>query len=267
MVVFIEAKDVNKDVRLIDTRFSLQNIQEGRKAYEVGHIEGAIYWDLNDDLSDLNSKNGNHPLPSKEQLKSLFENAGLDVNQPIAIYDGGGEPFATRAFWLLAYAGFKNMAVVNGGFDALIAEGFNVVQEVPHFTPTELHVEWNDEIYADRDYVKSIVDRKVSAVLLDAREEARYLGEKEPLYSIAGHIPTARNYFWMHSKEGNRLRVTEKLEKTVSKDENIVVYCGSGVTASPVYALLKEAGYENVKLYVGSYSDWIQHYDIAKGQE
>lgn len=267
MAVFVEAIDLNKNVRFIDTRFSLQDIQAGRKAYDEGHIEGAIYWDLNNDLSDLTSGNGRHPLPSKEKLKKLFEASGLEIDQAIAIYDGGGEPFATRAYWLLCYAGFRHVVIVNGGFNALVVAEFNVVQAVPFYDPTTLNLAWVDDIYADRDYVKAIVDHEIKAVLLDAREEARYLGEVEPIDSIAGHIPTARNYFWGHSKDGSVLKSTEKLEKTVLKQEEIVVYCGSGVTASPVYAVLKEAGYENVKLYIGSYSDWIKHYDVAVGEE
>ncbi len=93
------------------------------------------------------------------------------------------------------------------------------------------------------------------------------MGQIEPIDTIAGHIPTARNYFWGHAMDGAQLCVKEQLTQIVSKEEPVVVYCGSGVTASPVYALLKEAGYEHVKMYVGSYSDWIKHYDVAKGEE
>jgi thiosulfate/3-mercaptopyruvate sulfurtransferase len=267
MAVFIEAKALPEQVRFIDTRFSLKDVRAGRAAYDAGHIAGAMYWDLNDDLSDLQLPEGRHPLPAKEKLQALFERSGLRLDQMIAIYDAGGEPFATRAYWLLRYAGFSQVYVVNGGFDALVQAGYAVVSEVPNVDTSALALDWNEAIYADRAEVKAIVDGQVSGVLLDAREAPRYRGEVEPIDRIAGRIPGARNYFWGLSKADEKLVVTPELEQTVAKDEPIVVYCGSGVTASPVYALLKEAGYDQVKLYVGSYSDWIEHFEVERSNE
>ncbi|KGA98922.1 thiosulfate sulfurtransferase [Alkalihalobacillus alcalophilus ATCC 27647 = CGMCC 1.3604] len=264
MSVFINAGELPKEVRFIDTRFSLTDLSAGHKAYHNGHINGAIYWDLNQDLSDLSSKNGRHPLPSHEKLQKLFEKSGLKQEQVIALYDNGGEPYATRAYWLLKYAQFPHVYVVNGGFEALQKAGYAIDTAVPHYPETTLELKWAPTIYASREEVKKIVDGHISGVLLDAREEFRYRGESEPIDKIAGHIPSARNYFWAHLKDEQTLAPTEELQEIVSKDEQIVVYCGSGVTASPIYAALKEAGYEKVKLYVGSYSDWITAYEIEK---
>ncbi|WP_413375951.1 sulfurtransferase [Alkalihalobacillus sp. 1P02AB] len=264
MSVFINAEELPKEVRFIDTRFSLTDLTTGYNAYQKGHIKGAIYWDLNRDLSDLSSENGRHPLPSHENLQKLFERAGLKKEQVIALYDNGGEPYATRAYWLLKYAQFPHVYVVNGGFEALIKAGYAVDTTVPHYPETTLVLNWDPSIYASREEVKKMVDGHASGVLLDAREEFRYRGESEPIDKIPGHIPSARNYFWAHLKNEQTLAPTAELQKVVSKDEQIVVYCGSGVTASPVYAALKEAGYEKVKLYVGSYSDWITTYEIEK---
>ena len=122
-------------------------------------------------------------------------------------------------------------------------------------------------MYADREYVKAITEGKVDAMLLDARAAIRYRGEQEPLDPVAGHIPTAKNFDWEQVKDGNQLVVTQTLRNAVASHKEVVVYCGSGVTASPLYTVLKEAGHENVKLYVGSYSDWITKYEVATGEE
>lgn len=264
MTVFLEPHQLTAAYRLIDTRFSMQQPDQGRQAYDTGHIHGAIYWDLNTDLSDLSNHNGRHPLPSKAQLQRLFESSGLRYDQPIAIYDGGAEPYATRAYWLLSYAGFERVYVVNGGYPALVAAGYPVDQAIPAVTPSQLTITWREGILADREEVQSIVGGTRAAVLLDAREAARYAGQMEPIDPIAGRIPGARNYYWGHSRAAQRLIVTDQLQQTVTKDEPVVVYCGSGVTASPLYALLKEAGYDQVKMYVGSYSDWIRHNPVEK---
>jgi len=99
---------------------------------------------------------------------------------------------------------------------------------------------------------------------LDARAAARYRGEVEPLDKVAGHIPTAKNFDWEQLKSEGQLHANDSLRGIVSPDEHVVVYCGSGVTASPLYAVLADEGYENIQLYVGSYSDWITQYDIEK---
>lgn len=265
MSVFVEATElVGQDVIFLDARFALQDKTAGKRQYDEAHIDGARYIDLEVDLSDMASTRGRHPMPSHAQLQQVFERLGLQLDDAIAIYDQGGAPFASRAYYMLAYAGFSNVRIVNGGFDALVAAGFTVNAHTVHVTATTITPNWQSAIYASRDDVKAIVDGQHNAVLLDAREAARYRGEVEPLDKVAGHIPTARNYCWEQAKDGSFLRVTDTLTQTVARDEEIVVYCGSGVTASPVYTLLKEAGYEHVKVYVGSFSDWIEAYDVAK---
>ncbi|BDH61441.1 thiosulfate sulfurtransferase [Lysinibacillus sp. PLM2] len=264
--VFVEAKDVKKEGRFIDTRFNLQDKQWGQLAFNEEHIEGAIYWDLEKHLSDLSKSEGRHPMPSKETLKHLFETAGLSLNDVIYIYDQGAAPFAARAWWMLKYANFPNVFIVNGGFDALKEVGFAVTNEIVTYEPTILELEWNDTIYANRQDVKNIVDGKDKATLVDARAAIRYRGENETIDVKAGHIPTAKNFDWEQLKDGSKLKASEQLLNKFPKNEELVVYCGSGVTASPLYAVLAESGYENIRLYVGSFSDWITQYDIETGE-
>lgn len=265
--VFVTVEQVETPARFIDTRFNLMDASEGRALYEKEHIAGAVYFDLEKDLSDMTKTAGRHPMPEKEQLVELFESAGLSLHDRIYVYDQGGTPFAPRAWWMLTFAGFKNVQVVNGGFEALKQAGYAATSNKEVFERTQLTPDWQEEIYANRDYVKAVVDGEKSSLLLDARAAIRYRGEHEPLDPVAGHIPTAKNFDWEQVKNGTNLVVTEELEKAVPRNQEIVVYCGSGVTASPLYSVLKEAGYDNIKLYVGSYSDWITQHEVATGEE
>lgn len=263
--VFVEPKEIKKEnARFIDTRFDLQNASWGQSVYNEGHIEGAIYWDLEKDLSDMSKKEGRHPMPSKEKLKRLFEKAGLTYSDNIYIYDQGAAPFSARAWYMLTYANFPNVFIVNGGIEKLIEEGFSLTKEIPTYPSTNLLLNWNESIFANHDDVKKVVDEK-TATLLDARSNVRYRGDFEPIDKKAGHIPTAKNFDWEQLISDNTLKWNEKLLTKVKKDDAIIVYCGSGVTASPLYAMLQHKGFEKLKLYVGSFSDWIEYFDVETG--
>lgn len=267
--VFIQAKDIqNENAIWIDARFDLADATKGASLFAEGHIKNAIHWDLEKDLSDMTlEKSGRHPMPSKEKLTHLFQNSGLKNDETIFVYDQGGAPFATRAYWLLKYAGFNDVKIVQDGYSALVEAGFEVTSYASTPAQTSPILNWQDHLYVDRFYVKEVTEGKHNKVLVDARSHPRYLGEMEPLDPIAGHIPTARNFDWEQLKDGNQMVLNEDITKVVSKDENVIVYCGSGVSATPLYAVLDELGYENIQLYTGSYSDWVAHYEIAKGEE
>jgi len=258
----------NEKIRFIDTRFSLQDRLMGRKLYGAGHLKGAIYLDMEDDLSDMQSEKGRHPMPSKEQLQSMFEINGFLQDDYICIYDQGGMPFAPRAYWLFKYAGFPKVYILKEGYEELVQRGFEVSNDKPNFNKTSLSLNWNEDILSVRESVKMVSDGLVDGVLLDARSAERYAGIHEPMDSVAGHIPNARNFDWEQLKEQNTFKsssdVDQMLQQVVNKDEEVTVYCGSGVTAAPLYAMLKEAGYAKVKLYVGSYSDWIKENPVEK---
>lgn len=265
--VWIHASELNKQtIRYIDVRFSLTDSQEGRRLYEESHLTGAIFMDLEQDLSDMESENGRHPMPSKEKLKMLFENHGLHYSDTIIIYDQGGMPFAPRAYWILKYAGFPKVFILREGFEQLKGMNIDLSKDIPKFPKSNLNLEWKENIFANKAQVKSISAKEQQGVLLDARSKDRYEGIHEPIDFVAGHIPTARNFDWEQLKENGQFKlgqeIVKSLENVASKDEEITVYCGSGVTAAPLYAMLKEVGYEHVRLYVGSYSDWITSYPV-----
>lgn len=264
--IFVAAEKMERSGRIIDARYDLTNPDLGKQLYNEGHIEGAVHWDLSEDMSDMTREEGRHPLPDKKELQQLFERNGLHVNDAIYIYDQGASPYATRAWWLLHYAGFKHAYVVNGGYEAMKEAGFAVTDIIPTFAPTKLDLQWNDEILVKRSDIIRLVEGKAKATLLDARANIRYRGEVEQLDGVAGHIPTAKNYDWEQLREGSNLVITSSLLEKVNKDEEIIVYCGSGVTATPIYSILKQAGYENVKIYMAGYSDWVKHHPVEQGE-
>ncbi|MEV9639174.1 sulfurtransferase [Mammaliicoccus sciuri] len=266
MHVFVSAKDVDvEQVKWIDARFSLQNPDYGIDEYNKEHIQNAVHWDLAENLSAESVSGGRHPLPAKDKLTELYRASGLQLEDTILIYDNGGSPFAARAWWILQYGGFKNACILLEGYDQLKEIGCAVDRET-FVSPAQSSVqpEWQDQLYASRSDVKQVVAREQDAVLLDARAPERYRGEKEPIDHKAGHIPTARNFNWEDLKEDGRYDVQaaeKQLQQVAAPDDKVIVYCGSGVTASPVFAALTELGYSDVRLYVGSFSDWISEDD------
>lgn len=264
--VFISVDEIDLErARWIDARFDLSDLAYGKNQYNKGHVKDAVYWDLNEDLSNENEGDGRHPLPTKEELVDLFERSGLKLDDYVMVYGDGGSPFATRAWWVLKYAGFKNAYVVSEGFKAIEEAGIPIDTETPVVTRTSLSPEWNEDMLASREDVEEIVAGDSTSRLVDARAKERYRGEHEPLDRVAGHIPTALNFDWAQLKENGVYEVTnavkEKLIPMAEKHDSLTVYCGSGVTATPVFAMLMHLGYDNVRLYAGSYSDWVSKED------
>ena len=264
--VFLSLKDVDYgDYKWIDARFSLKDAKLGKQKYEESHVENAVHWDLNDDLSDLSKQDGRQPMPNQEALIELFQTSGLSIDDAIIVYDDGGSPFATRAWWFLQYAGFKNAFILLEGFEEIKQAGIPVTAETPQPNRTSVKPMWNEAIYASRGFVEQIVSGEIDNTLIDARAANRYRGETEPLDRIAGHIPGALNFDWEQLKKEGQYNfdgtIKDKLAKIADAAQEVTVYCGSGVTASPLYAMLAHYGYNNVRLYVGSYSDWVSKED------
>ncbi|MET3575184.1 sulfurtransferase [Bhargavaea ullalensis] len=251
--------------KLIDVRFSLQDPKAGKTAYENGHIAGAVHWDLEKDLSDMDSKNGRHPMPSRENLTELFRRSGLMLDDRILIYDNGGEPFAARAWWLLRYGGFRQVYILKEGYKGLVRAGYPLQTEAAAPERSEVKPDWQGQLYASREDVRKVVEGSGEGILLDARAAERYAGKHEPLDPVAGHIPGARNFDWSRLVSGGQFNTGEEIvraiREVVASDEPVTVYCGSGVTAAPLNAMLAHIGQENLRLYVGSYSDWVSDPD------
>lgn len=258
---------------IIDVRFQLNEPDAGRKAYLASHLPGAVYLDLNKDLSDKPGKHGgSHPLPDGELFAKKIGHLGIDHDTSVVIYDQNNDMFAARLWWLLDYMGLEKVYILDGGYDRWTAAGNTVTDEVPQLEAKEFQPDFRENQIADVDEVKDKLAGN-NAILIDSRSNERYVGKIEPLYRKAGHIPGAKNFFWQHvlNDEGlwKKRAALEKHFASLPKDQEIIVSCGSGVSACPNVLALKTAGYEHVKLYPGSFSDWISYEDneITKQEE
>lgn len=258
------------NVRIVDCRFSLAEPTAGKKAYKQEHIPGAVYFDLEKDLSSIPSKHGGrHPLPNINSMKKKLEQSGINNEVKVIAYDDGSGEYASRFWWILSYLGHENVFVLNGGFHAWKQDNGQVEHGVPSFETTSFEISINNAMLASIDDVKNNIQTKDS-ILIDSRDSKRYLGLEEPIDKIAGRIPGSINKEWTEGfKNGYWKTISEQKQRfsEFNCTDSLIVYCGSGVTATPNILALIEAGFTNVKLYAGSYSDWVSYDDnpIEKG--
>lgn len=248
---------------VVDTRFELSDADAGRKAYLDGHIPKAVYFDLNKDLSEKAAKHGgSHPLPDMEMFTAKIGNIGIDHDTTVVIYDQQNDMFAARLWWLLQYAGHQDVHLLDGGFEHWVEADGDVTTEIPALEAKELKLNIQEADVVDIEGVTEKLQNR-SATLIDSRSPERYLGQTEPLYIKSGHIPGAKNFFWKNVFDADgKWKGTSELDEnfsSLSKDDEIIVSCGSGVSACPNVLALKSAGFQNVKLYPGSFSDWISY--------
>jgi thiosulfate/3-mercaptopyruvate sulfurtransferase len=267
------------DIVIVDCRFSLGKVTEGQEAYDAERIPGAVYFDLERDLSAAKGEHGGrHPLPELEELAGKLGRAGIDASIRVVAYDDQGGAMASRFWWLLRYMGHEKVYVLDGGYSQWKAAGFPVTSETPPVrVPKRFEVQLQSQmavgVEAVRDVVAGAAGSSDVAVLIDSRERPRYLGETEPIDPVAGHIPGAINRFWKDAltEQGQWKDATGQRARFegLHPDQEVIVYCGSGVTACPNVLALAEAGFRNVKLYVGSWSDWVSYPDnpVATGEE
>ncbi|WP_130858788.1 sulfurtransferase [Gracilibacillus phocaeensis] len=248
---------------IVDVRFQLDDPEAGRNLYAKDHLPGAVYMDLDKELSGKKEKHGgNHPLPDTKRLAAKLGQIGIDNQTTVIIYDQSNDMFAARMWWLLYYLGHENVYVLDGGYEQWVIDGNKVTDEAPQPETKTYHPAIRTGEKADIDEVKEKLEDQ-SAHLIDSRSKNRYLGKVEPMYRKAGHIPGAKNYFWKEVLADNGAwKNPEELKSHfghLKQDEEIIVSCGSGVSACPNILALKLAGFENVKLYPGSFSDWISY--------
>lgn len=252
----------DSNVRVIDCRFTLGNPEAGKEAYLNSHIPGALYFHLEDDLSSKPSDHGGrHPLPDSLQLKGKLERAGIDASTTVVAYDNGEGSYAGRFWWLLTYLGHTKVYILDGGYTKWVQNGYTSTHEVPAFDKTSFSINIQDNMLASYEDIKNIIANQ-SAILIDSRARNRYLGLEEPIDKKPGHIPGAINIVWEDGFINGSWKSAEKQKERFAHmvpEKPIIVYCGSGVTATPNFIALKEAGYKNVKLYAGSYSDWVSY--------
>lgn len=260
------------DLRVIDCRFSLQDPAYGQQAYQQEHIPGALFLDLEQDLSAKKREHGGrHPLPNPTRLAEKLGQLGINNKNEVVVYDDDGGMFAGRAWWLLTYLGHPRVHLLEQGWQGWKARELPTEQTIPTFAPSTFTPHLQPQMIASREEVLQKIASS-STTLIDARAASRYLGEEEPIDPIAGHIPHAQNFFWKHVHgPENKWKEPQQLQQhfaTLSSDQEIIVYCGSGISATPNILALQRAGFSRIKLYPGGWSDWISYEDapVAKGQ-
>jgi thiosulfate/3-mercaptopyruvate sulfurtransferase len=272
-VEWLKARLGDPDVVAVDCRFVLGQPDAGRAAYEEGHIPGAQYIDLEKDMSGpVAEHGGRHPLPDLGAFALTLERMGIDENVQVIAYDDQGGAMASRFVWMLHFLGCERAYLLDGGASAWRAAGGEWTAEVPKPVQRTFMPRVKSHLLASASEVKDALGQP-GVALIDSREEARYLGLEEPIDRVAGHIPGAINHFWKQGlrSDGRWKSADEQRERfaTLGSADELIVYCGSGVTACPNVLALWEAGFNNVRLYSGSWSDWISYEGnpIATGEE
>ncbi|EFM10816.1 Rhodanese domain protein [Paenibacillus curdlanolyticus YK9] len=253
----------DSDVVIVDCRFQLGKPDAGREAYEASHIAGAVYLDLEKDLSSpIEENGGRHPLPDIAQLTGTLGRVGISNTTRVVAYDDQGGAMASRLWWLLKYLGHEEVYVLDEGFAAWEKAGYPVSNEPSVSIQSPFYATVQHSMLVEVDEVRENLGNE-SITLIDSREAPRYRGEVEPIDRVAGHIPGAINRFWAEGRgaDGKWKSVEEQAARFEGLDraKQTIVYCGSGVTACPNVLALQEAGFEKVRLYAGSWSDWISY--------
>jgi thiosulfate/3-mercaptopyruvate sulfurtransferase len=264
MTPIIEPQEL---LNLTRADYILFDVSAGSKPrYSAEHLEGALFIDLNNDLAEIRdfAKGGRHPLPALNDFFEMLGSFGVTSQSHVILYDDkNGANAAARFWWMLRAIGHEKVQVINGGYQAAVEAGYPVSSEIISPKPLEYigTKEWQlstatiEEVQVARENPQNIV--------VDVRDANRFAGLTEPIDLIAGHIPGAINVPFTENLDAAGLFLSpevlksnyEKIFKDV-KIENVVVHCGSGVTACHTLLALDYAGLGVPKLYVGSWSEW-----------
>ena len=257
---------------ILDCRFALEDPDYGRCSYAEGHIEGAQYADLERHLSGPVTKGvtGRHPLPAADTLTRQLQAWGISADTDVVLYDDGPGAYAARAWWLLAWLGKRDgVFILDGGLKAWHAAGFPLSLDAPVIERGTFVGTPDNRLLLDAKHLQKRLGQP-GLTLIDARAQPRFRGEVEPIDPIAGHIPGAQcAAFSENLGSDGRFLPAEQLKQRFAAQlqgreaQELVAYCGSGVTACHNLFALSLAGYPLGKLYAGSWSEWIT--DPARG--
>jgi thiosulfate/3-mercaptopyruvate sulfurtransferase len=243
---------------VLDVRWKLGG-PPGHDEYLAGHIPGAVYVDLDDELASHGEPaDGRHPLPAPDAFQAAVRRWGVDDGDSVVVYDDNGNQAAARAWWLLRWAGFSDVRLLDGALGAWRRAGLDVATDDVTPAPGTATIRPGSLPVATVDQVAAW---PADGVLVDARAAERFHGETEPVDPKAGHIPGAVN-----APTGGNLdtdgrflpadRLRERFaDLGVDGSRPVAAYCGSGVTAAHEIAALAVAGID-ATLYPGSWSQW-----------
>ena len=251
-------------VLIVDCRTDLADRGKSEQAYREGHIPGAVYASLEDDLSDLSripDGLGRHPLPLEQAFGALLSRWGWRPGIQVVAYDGaGGALAAARLWWMLRLVGVRDVAVLDGGYQAWIAAGKPVENSLEERAASTVSVHY-DPAQVLFEYTPA---ERPGLLLIDARANPRFRGDVEPLDPVAGHVPGARNRpFGDNLDEHGRFKSAALLRdefRALLGDrpaDHVVHMCGSGVTACHNLLAMEHAGLHGARLYAPSWSGWV----------
>lgn len=262
----LDQKKQQPGLVILDCRFALEDPDYGQRSYADGHIAGAHFADLNQDLSApvIKGVTGRHPLPEPAQLVARLQAWGIDNDSEIVLYDDGPGAYAARAWWLLAWLGKRDgVFMLDGGLKAWHAAGLPLSLDAPQTVPGRFAGQPDHSLLLDAERLRQRLGQ-ADLTLLDARGLPRFRGEVEPIDPVAGHIPGAQcAAFTDNLGEDGRFLAADRLKQRFAQKlagrspEQLVAYCGSGVTACHNLFALCLAGYPLGRLYAGSWSEWI----------
>ncbi|WAJ39595.1 sulfurtransferase [Pseudomonas sp. GOM7] len=254
------------DLVLLDCRFALEDPTYGRRSYLDGHIPGAHFLDLEQDLSApvIKGVTGRHPLPDPSTLVERLRLCGLRADSQVVLYDDGAGAFAARAWWLLLWLGKRDgIYLLDGGLKAWREAGQALTTERAENAPGDFAAQPDPSLLLSAEQLARRL-HDADLTLLDARALPRFRGEVEPLDPVAGHIPGAQcAAFTDNLGSDGRFLPREQLRARFDALrgerplERLVAYCGSGVTACHNLFAMSLAGYPLAPLYAGSWSEWI----------
>jgi thiosulfate/3-mercaptopyruvate sulfurtransferase len=256
---------------VIDCRFTLTNAEAGAAAYAQGHIPGARYAHLDNDLAGpKNGRNGRHPLPDVEVFAQKLGAWGIDADTQVVVYDDSFGAIAVRLWWMLRWMGHDAVALLDGGLPKWQREQRPLNADLPQITPKVFKAQVRHDMVVDTNAVL----HAASSLIVDARAEMRFIGEIEPLDPVAGHVPGAKNLPFDDNlaMDGTLLPAVELRELYTElldgkAPEQVIHMCGSGVTTCHNLLAMEIAGLKGGKLYAGSWSEWVADPSrpVAKG--
>lgn len=234
--------------RVFDIRWKLNDPEYGRQAYLGGHIPGAVFVDLDDDLSASEGP-GRHPLPEPWAFAATLGRLGLTPNDDVVVYDDTAGTVAARMWWMLRSIGHERVRLLDGGLDSWLEE--DLPAETGPVSPAETTYP------APRGFSGVVdIDELDDRTLVDVRAPERYEGKTEPIDPIPGHIPGAINIPSSEALDAGRFRSPTQLARIYGSLETPVISCGSGVVACHTALAIAESGRPIPEVYIGSYSEW-----------
>jgi thiosulfate/3-mercaptopyruvate sulfurtransferase len=260
----LQAHLFDHDWCVVDCRHDLTDFGAGFREYRAGHIPGATFAHVEEDLSgEITPVTGRHPLPVRDHLQAIFREWGVGNDTQIVAYDAQGGQFAGRLWWLARWLGHEKVAVLDGGWQAWMqATSWSSIEDADR---EEGRFTAGAPLVAVVDAHHVLATRgDPETLLIDARAAERYEGRVEPIDPVAGHIPGAVNRFWQTNLDRGRFKSPQQLRAEFEvllagrRPAQVIHACGSGVTAAHHVLAMEIAGLPGSALYAGSWSEWIR---------